>query len=129
MTLDRANKSFTKYRISGASAEQIWFQKKNCLCKMEIGICWHRLLRNMLKIVVDIQIFWSKNILSIWVFLSQTFTIHRTAGKRRCYLLISLYHFYPIHWHLDIGWAITVDSSPLHIASWTRNHWFPRASH
>ena len=28
-----------------------------------------------------------------------------------------LYHFHPLHRHLDISWAITAESSPLHIAS------------
>ena len=38
-----------------------------------------------------------------------------------------LYHFHPLHRHLDISRAITAESSPLHKASsWTRigNLWF-----
>ena len=41
------------------------------------------------------------------------------------------YHFHPLHGHLDIIWAITVESSPLHIASSrtrTGNLWFTRAN-
>ena len=63
-------------------------------------------------------------------FLSQTFTIHRTAGEAAGYLF-NFYHFYPLHRHLDISRAITAESSPLHIASsGTRNGnlWFPSAS-
>ena len=73
-------------------------------------------------------------------FLSRTFTIHRTAGEGGGYLfnsLTPLYHFHPLHRHLDISWAITagsstlrIASSPLHIDSswtWTGNLWFPRA--
>ena len=41
------------------------------------------------------------------------------------------YFFHSLHRHLDISWAITVQSLPLHIAnSWTPtgNLWFPSAS-
>ena len=41
------------------------------------------------------------------------------------------YNFYSLHRHLDLSWAITAESSPLHIASSqtrTGNLWFPRAS-
>ena len=35
--------------------------------------------------------------------------------------LTSHYHFHLLHKHLDISWAITADSLPLHIASsWTQ---------
>ena len=50
-------------------------------------------------------------------FLSLTFTIHRTAGKGEGISLTPLYHFHPLHRHLDISRAITADSSILHIAS------------
>ena len=48
-------------------------------------------------------------------FLSRTFTTHRTQGEG--ITLTLRYHFYPLHRHLDISWAITAQSSPLHIAS------------
>ena len=60
-------------------------------------------------------------------FLSGTFTNHRTAGKGEGYFI----NFHPLHRHLDIGRAITAESSPLHIASSrtrTGNLWFPSAS-
>ena len=40
-----------------------------------------------------------------------------SRGKGRLYLFILLYHFYPLHRHLDISRAITAESSHLHIAS------------
>ena len=63
--------------------------------------------------------------------LSQTFMIHRQQGKGESISLTPLYHLHPLHKYLDIFWAITVESSPLHIASSrtrTRNLWFPSAS-
>ena len=49
-------------------------------------------------------------------FLSQiTFTNHRTAGKGEGISLTPHYHFHPLHRHLDIGLAITAESSLLHI--------------
>ena len=45
-------------------------------------------------------------------------------GKGEGISLIPHYHFHLLHRYLDISWAITVESSPRHIASrwtWTRN--------
>ena len=61
-------------------------------------------------------------------FLSGIFTIHRTVeeGMGGIYLT-PLYHFHPLHRHLDISQAITAESSPLPIVSswtWTGNLWF-----
>ena len=50
-------------------------------------------------------------------FLSRTFANHRTAGNAEGNSLTPHYHFDPLHKHLDISWAITAESSPLHIAS------------
>ena len=63
-------------------------------------------------------------------FLSRRFTIHRTAGEGGIYLA-PLYHFHPLHRHLDISRKITAESSHLHIASGrTRTVvlWFPSTS-
>ena len=38
-------------------------------------------------------------------------------GKGEANSLTRLYHFHPLHRHLDSSRAITADSSPLHIAS------------
>ena len=38
-------------------------------------------------------------------------------GKRESIYLTPPYHFYRLHRHLDITWAITAESSTLHIAS------------
>ena len=64
-------------------------------------------------------------------FLTRTFTIHRHQGKGEAISLSPLYHFHPLHRHLDINRAITAESWPLHIASSrtrTGNLWFPSAS-
>ena len=64
-------------------------------------------------------------------FLSQTFTIHGTAGEGGGYLFNSSLPLPPLHRHLDISRAITAESSPLHIAgsrTRTGNLWFPSAS-
>ena len=44
-------------------------------------------------------------------FLSQI----RRQGKGEGTSLTPLYHFHPLHRHLDISWAITAESSPLPI--------------
>ena len=49
-------------------------------------------------------------------FLSQTLTIHKTAGEGRCFLT-PLHHFFSIHRYLDLSWMMTAESSLLHIAS------------
>ena len=61
-------------------------------------------------------------------FLAQAFMIHRTAGVREAISLTPIYHVHLLHRHLDISWAITAESSPLHIGSSqarTGNLWFP----
>ena len=75
-------------------------------------------------------------LIQISFFLSGIFytNIHESQDCRRRGGGISLtphYHFHPLHKHLDISWAITAESSPLHIASsWTQtaNLWFLSAS-
>ena len=49
-------------------------------------------------------------------FLSWTFTVYRIGGKRETISLIHLYHIQPDPRHLGISWAITAESSLLHIA-------------
>ena len=60
---------------------------------------------------------WFQRIVSKDLCLPRTFTIRRTAGKGEGISLTPLYHFHPLHRHLDISWATTAESSPLHIAS------------
>ena len=71
--------------------------------------------------------------ISFFFFLSGfSFTnvhIQRTAGKVGGYLLI--YHFLPLHSHLDISRVIAAERSLLHIAGIqirTGNLWFPNTS-
>ena len=65
-------------------------------------------------------------------FHSRTFTIPRTAGKGEgIYYLTPLYHFHPLHKHLDNSSATTAESSSLDIArsrTQTGNLWFPSAN-
>ena len=69
--------------------------------------------------------------LFIWVFFHEHSRFTRQQGKGEGIYLTPLYHFHPLHRHLDISRAITAESSPLHIAgsrTRTRNLWFPSAS-
>ena len=50
-------------------------------------------------------------------FLPRTFMNHRTAGEGVGISLTPHYYFHPLHRHLDNSWAITAESSSLHIAS------------
>ena len=68
---------------------------------------------------------------SIGVFFHEHSRSTGQQGKGEGIYLTPLYHFHPLHRHLDIGRAITAGSSPLRIAgSRTRtwNLWFPSAS-
>ena len=47
-------------------------------------------------------------------FLSQTFAGQQ--GKEEAISLTPLYHFHPLHRHLEVNQAITAESSPQHIA-------------
>ena len=42
-------------------------------------------------------------------FPLQTLTIHSIIGKGEAVSLTPLYHFHPLHRHLDISWAIIAD--------------------
>ena len=65
---------------------------------------------------------------SIWVFFSR---VTGQQGKGDGIYSTPLYHFHPLHRHLDISRAVTAESSPLHIANswtWTWNLRFSSAS-
>ena len=62
---------------------------------------------------------------------SSFFILFFFCGENGGYFFKSFYHFHPLHGHLNISWAITAKSLPLHIASSqtrTRNLWFLGAS-
>ena len=68
---------------------------------------------------------------SMWIFIHEHSRITGLQGKGEGISLTPHYHFHPPHGHLGISWAITAESSPLHIASnrtRTGNLWFPSAS-
>ena len=54
---------------------------------------------------------------STWVFFHEHSRFMGQQGKGTGIYLTPLYHFQPVHRHLDNSWAITAESSPLHIAS------------
>ena len=54
---------------------------------------------------------------SIWVFFHEHSRITGLQGRGEDIYLTSHYHFHLLHRQLDISWAITAESSPLHIAS------------
>ena len=69
---------------------------------------------------------------SIWVFFHNHSRITGLQGKGERISLTHHYHFHPLHRHLDICRAITVESTHIHIGSSrnrTGNLWFPSASH
>ena len=64
----------------------------------------------------------------VWIFFHKYSWFTGQQWMREVISLIPLYHFHPLHRHLDISRTITAESSPLHIASrwtWTRYLWFP----
>ena len=68
---------------------------------------------------------------SIRVFFHEHSRITGLQGKGEGISFTPLYHFHPLHRHLDISRAITAESSPLHKASSrtrTGNLWSPSAS-
>ena len=68
---------------------------------------------------------------SIWVLFHEHSRFTGQQGKGEGIYLTPLYHFHPLHRHLDISRAITAESSPLHIAgsrTRTGNLWLPSAS-
>ena len=52
--------------------------------------------------------------LSIWFFFYNHSWIAELLGKGEGISLTLHYHIHPLHRHLDISWAITAESSPLH---------------
>ena len=54
---------------------------------------------------------------SIWIFYHQHSRFTGQQGKGEAISLTPLYHFDPLHRHLDIRLFITAEISPLHLAS------------
>ena len=117
---------------------------QNDLCLMSLSYTSKTCLR-MLKVIDKLDF-----VETITTTKERTFTIYsilfflsgfsftndhdsqRQPGKGKAISLISLYHFYPLHRHLDISRAITAESSPLYIVvsrTPTASLWFPSASH
>ena len=68
----------------------------------------------------------------ISVYFHEHSRITEMQGKEEGISLTRHFHFQPLHRHLDISRAITVESSPSHIASrrtQTGNFWFPSVNH
>ena len=90
-----------------------------------IEICWFGQILMILLLFLFLFFF------SICVFFHEHTGFTGQQGKEKVISLTPLYHFYPLHRHLDISWAIITGSSLLHIAGGqtrTKNLWFPRAS-
>ena len=69
---------------------------------------------------------------SIWVLFHEHSRVTGLQGKGEGISLTPYYQFHLLHRHLHISWAITAESSPLHIVSSrnrTGNLWFPSASY
>ena len=70
-----------------------------------------RLRSSHLKVFLKKGVFFS-----IWVFFHEHSRFTGQQGKGKGIYLTPLYHFHPLHRHLDISRAITAESSLLHIA-------------
>ena len=59
-------------------------------------------------------------------FVSRTFTNHRTAREGEGISLIPHYHFYPLHRHLELSRAITVEGQLTAAHTWQpESNWEP----
>ena len=84
------------------------FNKKPCKnLKLSFEKIYNFLISNNLYI----------SFFSIWVFFHKHLQFTGKQGKGEVVISTFHYHFHLLHRHLDISWAITVKSSPLHIAS------------
>ena len=100
--------------------------KDSFICKLQTSC--RQLKQAHQKIAYRINLFII--IFSIWVFFHEHSQITGLQGKGEGFFSSSL-HFHPLHKYLDIGRAITAESSPLQIASSrtrTGNLWFPSAN-
>ena len=98
----------------------IWWYNLASLCNKKNfyqKILWNRpftifkesfVKRNLRKYIFYFIVF------SIWVFFHKHSRFSRE--KRRGICLTPLYHFHPLHRHLEISRGITAESSPLHTA-------------
>ena len=91
-------------------------------------------IRNALKEEIVILVNYSSKILlahlfffffffflSTWVFFYEHSWFIGQQGMGEGIYITLLYHFHPLHRHLDISRAITTESSPVHIGS-SRTH-------
>ena len=80
----------------------------------------------------SVSVLWKKFFFfSVRVFFREHSRFTEQQEKGEALSLASLYHFHPLHRHLDISPVIAAEISPLHIANAqnrTGNIWFPSAS-
>ena len=78
---------------------------------------------------VKLKLFFFFSFFSIWVFFFHKHSrFTGQQGKGEGIYLTPVYHFHPLHRHLDISQAVTAESSPLHIASSRTRTWNLRFS-
>ena len=69
----------------------------------------------MIKRIFKSEFSWYKSLVhffSIWVTFHEHSIIKRKKEKGEAISLAPLYHFHPLHKHLDISWEINAESSP-----------------
>ena len=122
-------------------------KEKDTIFGNDSGICegyWKELRDLREEEKIDDCIYWEKParcllcsyqssflFFSIWVFFCDHSRLTGKRGKGEGIYLTPLNHFHPLRSHLDISQVITVENSPLRIASSqtrTGNLWFPGAS-
>ena len=57
-------------------------------------------------------------IFSIWVFFHEHSRFTGEQGKGEAISLTPLYHFHPLHGHLDVNWGITANFK--HTLTWKK---------
>ena len=78
--------------------------------------CFSKLIANILPLIFcAFSVFFF--LFSTWVFFQEHSPSTGLQGKGEGIYLTPLYHFQPLHRHLDISRVITAEVSPLHIAS------------
>ena len=82
-----------------------------------IIIITHPYNRTLTKLRFNKSFYQHSSFFSIWVFFHEYSRITGLQGQEEGISLTPHYQFHPLHRHLDISWAITTETSPLHIAS------------
>ena len=123
---------YWKFNCNTIRLTEKWSKNDNFLLSGNQNLVW---IKQKIRLLPDyallLELWWFLSGFSIWVFFHEHSRFAGQQGKGEGIFLTPLYHFHPLHRHLDISRAITAESSPLHIAgsrTQTGNLWLPSAS-